>query len=455
MASNFAEAKPPVKPLVGPGLFLSELDVTIKTSKESFSTTARFFYNHQRTGDVWLELPGFDFPAPHAGTEVDVIPAQRLQPFKAQTGRPIIKGSADTIQLVMPLFPLPSPLEFLPSQGIKWLGFGLLNCPFPKSQSPSPQADKIEPMVIQFCGFVARISEVDELWGAINEQLGPVPNKVTHSVFLERADSECFDSSVADSALRTLQRTLSFAAGRWVGLSLVASSSVQEWGKWGCTQASPPITTPSWFDGESSSWLSTLADCFHRVPRREGHENELDKALGWFLRSNLRGAGIDGSVILAQCALELLSYLVVVRSFQALSDDGFGRLSSADERIRLMLSLLDIPAPLPESLTALGSRENLRDAPAAIVFARNYLVHPTKRKGGGQRVKVDLPWFELWQTAQRLVELTILRCIGYQFQYLDRLERLTGGTAKGVPWVETKLYDPMTEQWDDSWWDYE
>jgi hypothetical protein len=173
--------------------------------------------------------------------------------------------------------------------------------------------------------------------------------------------------------------------------------------------------------------------------RNRGGESEeiLQKTLYWYIRSNTMGAGVDGSLILTMCALELLSWFVIVRHCRALSEYGYGQLASAAERIRLMLTILRMPKSIPTGLpelTGCANRQQWSDMAEACVGARNYLVHPTQSKNGRRRTAEDFPWFELWTGAQWLLELTILRLIGYHGHYHNRTQLRDLQRIEQVPW---------------------
>ena len=50
-----------------------------------------------------------------------------------------------------------------------------------------------------------------------------------------------------------------------------------------------------------------LFDGFLQVKANEETWDTVKTALYWYMRSNTKEAGVDGSLILSQCALELLS----------------------------------------------------------------------------------------------------------------------------------------------------
>jgi hypothetical protein len=217
-------------------------------------------------------------------------------------------------------------------------------------------------------------------------------------------------------------------------------SGAHTWSQWGVGRRSQSAPTFSWFHADHPEWLTQVADGFLRIRVRDNEERDvLQTSLYWFMRSNTSTAGVDGSLILTMCALELLSWFVIVRKRRALSESGYGRLDNATERIRLMANLLGLPSAVPAQLTQLqqfSQKQHWSDLPDAIVEARNYLVHPTQSKSGKRRERKDFPWFEIWMAAQWLLELTILRMIDYKGSYHNRTRLRDLDRIDSVPWQQ-------------------
>jgi len=219
------------------------------------------------------------------------------------------------------------------------------------------------------------------------------------------------------------------------------ASDQQVWSQWGTTRMSTAPPGASWFDPEHPEWLESLCDSFIRLKSNEETSEAVRTALYWYVRSNTLNSGVESSLILSQCALELLSWLVIVRLKGALSEEGYGQLSNAAEKLRLTLTLLDIPRDLPAGLKKLGEfcskMKDLKskDLPDVVVQARNYLVHPTQSRGGNRRATRDWPWSELWVAAQWLLELVLLSLLGYEGNYRNRTRLTDFRPIERVPWA--------------------
>ena len=151
---------------------------------------------------------------------------------------------------------------------------------------------------------------------------------------------------------------LSFAAGYWVGIVLVQAvnaASELVWFRWGTSRMSTSSPQSNWYDPRHPQWIQFLCDGLLRARSDEATWEPIRTALYWYIRSNTTGAGIDSSLILSQCALELLSWFVIVKKVAALSEQGYSQLSSASEKLRLALTLLGIPSQIPAGLKKVGA----------------------------------------------------------------------------------------------------
>jgi len=71
----------------------------------------------------------------------------------------------------------------------------------------------------------------------------------------------------------------------------------------------------------------------------------------------------------------------------------------------------------------------------ALVQARNYLVHPTQSRSGKRRNAQKYSWYELWTAGQWLLELVILRLLGYSGEYQNRTRLRDFDRIERVPWA--------------------
>jgi len=282
------------------------------------------------------------------------------------------------------------------------------------------------------------VKDPTEIHFRVPTTLGLSPHTLSNSGTITKRNGQVFSSEAVCIALDILHDALSFAAGRWVGITLVEASDISgasAWFRWGTTRMSGASTQDNWHDPRHPEWLVPLCDGLLRARSVEETWEVIRTALYWYVRSNTRGAGIDSSLILSQCALELLSWFVIVKRTGALSEEGYGQLNNASEKLRLTLTLLGISRQIPAGLKKVGAVKEWKDVADAVVQGRNYRVHPTQSRSGKRRALREYPWYELWAAAQWLLELVILRLLGYTGNYRNRTELKKFDRVEPVPWT--------------------
>jgi hypothetical protein len=259
---------------------------------------------------------------------------------------------------------------------------------------------------------------------------------LTHVGSLERADSTPFSGKDADDHLKALRFFLSFAKGGWcepicsVGYD---ASGDRVWECW-ASPREPWHTPPSWFDPHNSSQMVVLFPGFMTRWANEDWRKALHEVIYWYLNANHSSRGIDAGIILAQAAIERLSYEFVVKDGRLLTVNGFKDLWASD-KFRLLFSSLGIPLDIPvetpelQSL-ATKSQMNWLDATHALTEIRNSLVHP-EHKRHGQFVRA---YYEAWNLSLWYLEMSILAICGYSGTYGNRLKQRWAGEVEDVPW---------------------
>lgn len=233
---------------------------------------------------------------------------------------------------------------------------------------------------------------------------------------------------------------LRFVAGGGVGIGpRVGLDGVDRvvWAEWGAPRAEP--AGPRWCpDRLVNTALPVLADGLSSVTADQGLEASVDRAVSLLLASNEPGV-LDVKIPIACSGLELVGWAVLQHQ-QWLTPDELGKLT-AGARTRLLLQWAKIPIELPAGFTALEKRRRggkpYLAGPELIFEVRNRVVHPPKRLS-------DPEWpssgelFETLQLANWYLELAILRVLGYNDEYVRRLQ-LTGwaGETETVPWLQS------------------
>ncbi len=264
---------------------------------------------------------------------------------------------------------------------------------------------------------------------------------ITHVGKLERVDGGVFSVDHVDEMREALFRYLSFCRGGWVAPILLVgfdASDKRVFEQWRLTKVERWRNVASWFNDSSVDGLVAGFPGFLERWRDETWNEPLLLALHWYGEANMSAGGVEGAVILAQAAFEVLAWTLLVEDKQVLSEDGFQKLPAMD-KLRLLISDCGIPLGIPSSLsllTAIAKAENWKDGPQALTELRNALVHsnPKKRKkvlGADIGVRHEASDLSLWY-----LDLILLRIFVYNGSYANRLVRegFRGNEIEAVPW---------------------
>lgn len=271
---------------------------------------------------------------------------------------------------------------------------------------------------------------------------------ITHTGSIKRKGGESIGFDEAEEILDSLYWLFSFCRGFRCGpiLPVGRSGGKEVWRKWDVPDLAVCKAVETWFPYQDPLTkvpeLDELFEGFRAKWEDVLWQEPIREAIHWYCTSNLGSAGIEGSVILTQTALELLSWVRLVEdpTTQKFSKTEFDGHMHADCRIRELLMdcgipALDIPAGLG-ALQAEATQLGATDGPSAIVKIRNALVHPrvanrervstTSPAGRGQALDLGL-WY---------LEMVLLRLFNYSGIYYNRW---THGRVRDcrrrVPWA--------------------
>ncbi len=263
---------------------------------------------------------------------------------------------------------------------------------------------------------------------------------VTHVGLIERCDRKTYRAMDAANILRAIRAFLSFARGAACGLILVkavmpnGTDAILEWGT---------THTESWLCG-SETWLPTndggdilsrLFPQFLDLCCNPDWKDTMFTVIDWYLNCNV--APFHVGIILAQAALESLSYKVLQRKFR-----------SKHEQISRALSSLGISESIPGSCSRLArwltsaqthDAKGPGDGPDAITKIRNDLVHAHK-KCESIPPEAQMDAFRL---SQWYMEMMLLRKLGHDGRYRNRVSAAGRGALENVPWA-AKASTPAT-----------
>ena len=252
---------------------------------------------------------------------------------------------------------------------------------------------------------------------------------ITHTGTVRRFDGGDFAVQDVKPLLSALRWFLSFARGAHCGLTLVTGKdcdgnvSWEQWGTHRVTEWSNP--PPSWFDRMNGYVLADVFPGFYKL--WQDQEQLVRRMVDLYLNANLgsHGFGHDGGLILAQAALERVSYKE--------SGPPGERIAKALRKMYISDEALQISSENCPELNMLGKKHNWKHGPHALVELRNNIVHPEKKYGD---ITVRA-YYEAWNLAQWYVELSFLKKCGFAGKYGNRLTQKWRGQVEPVPWAQT------------------
>ena len=252
---------------------------------------------------------------------------------------------------------------------------------------------------------------------------------VTHEGSVKRSDGTAFSVKEVVNLLDGLQTFLSFARGAACGLTLVKgvddrnAERVIVWGSIRNVQPwqGQPNKGNSWmepFHGGDS--LSEAFPGFMRLYEQDRWQGTLRQVIDWYTIAN--NAWLDVDIVLAQVALESLSYTINNRKKE--------REESQADFLKEALGKVEIDDGIPSTCQALTAfaedvnnaatkeKEKIKDGPTAIVWIRNEIVHAGKRLDGVTPGVTR----EASALSLRYIESILLRKFEYLGQCSNRLE---------------------------------
>ncbi|NNS50954.1 hypothetical protein [Escherichia coli] len=266
---------------------------------------------------------------------------------------------------------------------------------------------------------------------------------ITHNIVINFNNAKGVPIDELKRILLDIHRVLAFANGAWVGihlvrgfnneinlsyLSLTNSLCSRHQGRFG------------WFDAHHGHVLASVATKLVEEFDNSKSSDTFDRALYWYIRANnSAGVGIDAGIILATTALELLAKFVKQKNTLKIQSTGEHKHPSLGDKIRAAALHLKIPTLIGESTCpefwAIKTDGLWSDIPEAIAKYRNDLVHPKARIKSQNQHALTI---EMWRLSVWYLELFMLRLIGYQDVYSNRLTAKWLGEVEHVPWAGSK-----------------
>ena len=270
---------------------------------------------------------------------------------------------------------------------------------------------------------------------------------LTHNCSIRREDNAQFTFTDALDVLEAVKLFASFIRGGLVGIALPVGykDNLSIFEEWSVTATDPGHHNdqydvfPGWYvyyddpmvNRDTAAWLPGLFGQFSMKWWNSDTkiENFWRKALQGIIYSYLDAERFDESrsIVPACTALETLSWAILVIMEKWLNQEGYDKLTAGDQ-LRLLLRWVgistDIPASLPKLAQQAGGQS---DGPQMVTWVRNRVVHPDRRGQLTDGIAEEARTLAMWY-----VELTLLKLLGYDGYFRDRLD---GRRIKRMPWA--------------------
>ncbi len=262
---------------------------------------------------------------------------------------------------------------------------------------------------------------------------------LTHLGHLERIDGDPFSIDNARHVLENLQRLLSFVGGAWCAVVLPAGGDGQgeaQWAIWEMPRCDYYGRAPfAVLRGDSCDLPQLATGLLDRLLDR-GVGEAAGRLVAYYLNANRTDDGIEFALMASQAALELFAWITLHEDPAGPTLSTKQLKSKAADTLRRCAGSADLPTAVPAALADLEAWRKSEpcsptDAAEALTRLRNQVTHPRRRDGHfGPPVEV---WKDAWLLSQHWVGLMILHWIGYDGDYVSRIEQRT----ERVPWVRS------------------
>ena len=198
----------------------------------------------------------------------------------------------------------------------------------------------------------------------------------------------------------------------------------------------------TWPQRHSILGLNDLWKKFNLIWQDNDDKSFLTFLIHWYVEANGHSGFSEGSIIIAQTALELVyNWWIIEKKKMILGKDSEN--IHASNKIRLLLSQINLNFDVPIVFTRLqefiDTTDNVTDSPEAIVYIRNAIVHSQEEKRKKlssihYRAKYEALQVYIWY-----IELSLLRILDYDDLYYNRCSKeiYASKAEENVPWNKT------------------
>ncbi len=194
----------------------------------------------------------------------------------------------------------------------------------------------------------------------------------------------------------------------------------------------------TWSHSDSKNH-NKLWEKFSDLWKNEDDKNFLITLINWYVETNGNTDFPEGSIVMAQTALELLYNWWIIEHKKLIIGKDTENINAAN-KIRLLLSQLNIPYNAPESFISLQKyiKDNkFVDAPEAVVQIRNAIVHSQEEKRKKLNAIDDRVIYEALQLCIWYIEMGLLCILEFSDYYHNRCS-IGRNEIEYVPWVKKR-----------------
>lgn len=179
----------------------------------------------------------------------------------------------------------------------------------------------------------------------------------------------------------------------------------------------------SWCPKFSIDGMNELWQQFCIFWKNQNDKSFLDFAIHWYVEANGNSGYLEGSIIIAQVALELIyNWLIIEKKKLLIGKDG-ENISGAN-KIRLLLGQINLKTDIPNAFKSLKQfvedNNEVVDGVDVLVQIRNALIHSQEDK----RKKLTNVNYKIIQETQQLslhyIEYSLLSILNYKGKYYNR-----------------------------------
>ncbi len=200
-------------------------------------------------------------------------------------------------------------------------------------------------------------------------------------------------------------------------------------------------TVPTWPQRHSVIGLNELWQKFSTIWKDNDDKNFLTTIIHWYVEANGHAGFSEGSIIMAQTALELLYNWWIIENKKLIVGKDSENIN-ASNKIRLLLSQLNISHSVSKSFTYLQSfineSKDIIDAPDAVVQIRNAIVHSQEEKRKKLSAIHYRAKYEALQLCLWYIEMSLLCILDFDDKYFNRCskELYASKAEEYVPWTK-------------------